>query len=159
MSWYFRVFCPVFQFSLLMLDCVYRYGMCIYNAVFGLVCCIPLYCCDTTPVSSTSFSINLTCKAACLCPFMGVLQRVFKVECCVIDTGGAQLTPLLQCRDSPWAQCTNRTPMNNCCCLLREEAWTLLTEWNLGIMYWNFYAHKPSETNTPEKGTKLSNKL
>ena len=90
--WFSSFFC---------LAIVYRYGMRIYSAVFGLVCCILLYCCDTTPASSTSFSINLTWKAACLCPFVGVLRRVLKLECCVIDTGGAQLTPLLQCKDSP----------------------------------------------------------
>ena len=83
-------------------NCVYSYGMCIYNAVSGLVCCIPLYCCDTTPTSSTSFSINLTWKAACLCPFVGVLQRVLKVEHCVTNTGGVQPTPILQCKDSPF---------------------------------------------------------
>ena len=94
---YFRVF----VLFLLDLVNVYCYGMCIYKAVFGLVCCIPLYCCDTDPASSTSFSINLTWKAACLCPFVGVLRRVLKVECCMIDTGRAQSTPLLQCKDSP----------------------------------------------------------
>ena len=66
------------------------------------LCCIPLYCCDTTPTSSTSFSINLTWKAACLCPFMGVLWMVLKVELCVTDTGGDQPTPLLQYKDSPF---------------------------------------------------------
>ena len=68
----------------------------------GLMCCIPLYCCDTTSASSTCFSINLTWKAAWLCPFVGVLWRVLKVEFCMTDTGGAQLTPLLQCKDSPF---------------------------------------------------------
>ena len=86
----------------LLFDYVYSYGMCIYNAVSGLVCCIPLYCCDTTPASSTSFSINLTWKAACLCPFAGVLRRVLKIKPCVTDTGTAQPTPLLQCKDSPF---------------------------------------------------------
>ena len=76
--------------------------MCIYNAVSGLVCCVPLYCCDTTPASSTSFSINLTWKAACLCPFVEVLQRVLRVGRCVTDTGGAQPTSLIQCKDSPF---------------------------------------------------------
>ena len=83
-------------------NCVYCYGMCIHNAVFGLVCCIPLYWCGTTPASSTSFSINLTWKAACLCPFAGVLWRVLRVEHCMTATGRAQLTPLLQCKDSPF---------------------------------------------------------
>ena len=56
---YFRVFVQSLSCSLLC-NCVYSYGMCMYNAVSGLVCCIPLYYCDTTPTSSTSFSINLT---------------------------------------------------------------------------------------------------
>ena len=33
------------------------------------------------------------------------------------------------------------------------------TESNLGIMYWNLNPHKMLETNTLEKGTKLSNKF
>ena len=95
---YFRVSVFVLSPSV---NCVYSYGLCIYNPVFGLVCCIPLYCCDTTPTSSTSVSINLTGKAASLCPFAGVLQRVLRVKLCVTGTGGDQLTPLLQCKDSP----------------------------------------------------------
>ena len=100
---YFRVFlfCDQSWFCLLLYNCLYSYGLCIYSPVSGLVCCVPLYCCDTTPISSTSFSINLTGKAACLCPFMRVLQRVLRAELCMIDMGGDQPTPLLQCEDSP----------------------------------------------------------
>ena len=61
-----------------LLSCtVYCYGMCICIPMFGLVCCIPLYCCDTTLHSRTGFSINLTWKAACLCPFMRVPSGVY----------------------------------------------------------------------------------
>ena len=51
-------FCISGFFSPFLSNCVSSYGLCIYNPVFGLVHCIPLYCCDTTPTSSAKFTMG-----------------------------------------------------------------------------------------------------
>ena len=81
-----------------LLSCpVYCFGMCICIPMFGLVCCFPLYCCDTTPHSRTGISINLTWKAASLCLFARVPSGVHSVP----DQGDShrwhRLPPLQLC--------------------------------------------------------------
>ena len=57
----FRVFSFLLLYFSCLLSCpVYHYGMCICITMFGLVYCVPLHCCDTTPCSRTGISINLT---------------------------------------------------------------------------------------------------
>ena len=92
-----------------------NYVLCVYYPVFGLVCCFLSSGCYTTPLIHCCSSIKITPKAVPLYLSTGVLPEGILIQSIVGGAQPAQSVILTR----TWAQCTNRTPMNNCCHPLR----------------------------------------
>ena len=94
---------------------VVNYVLCVCYPVFGLMCCFLSSGCYTTPLIHCCSSIKITPKAVPLYLSTGALQEGILIQSVVGGAQPAQSVILTR----KWAQCTNRTPMNNCCRPLR----------------------------------------
>ena len=92
-----------------------NYVLCVCYPVFGLMCCFLSSGCYTTPLIHCCSSIKITPKAVPLYLSTGALQEGILIQSVVEGAQPAQSVILTR----KWAQCTNRTPMNNCCRPLR----------------------------------------